>query len=300
MERKYYSINEGAARTAHEANSMREFEQGSETARYRAAVDEVYDIADAKAEAMPDYAEDAYRLADRFAMKYAEWLNSGYTIDGMCPSVLVSGAGNFPVARKRRQNAARDNHMRAYAPIKEIPDRIRKLGTGGIQSGDPKALEKLEAKLAKLEERQDLMKRANAYWRKHKTLDGMDGIGDEEREDIEEYIGRLGLSKPFESYELSNNRAKIKSTRERIERLKAEKEAPKQDRTATINGEECQVVENSDIMRLQLFFDGKPEDGTRDILKRHGFRWSPRNEAWQRQLTDNARRALMGIEDREE
>lgn len=296
MERNYYSINEGMARTAHESNSMREFEPGRETAEYRAAVDEVYDLADAKAEAMADYADEAYRLADKFAMKYAAWINSGFTIEGMCPSIMVSGGGNFPVAKKRRQNAARDNHMRAYEPIKAIPDRIRKLGTGGIQSGDPKAIEKLEAKLAKLEERQDVMKRANAYWRKHKTLDGMDGISDEAREEIEEYMGRLNLSQPFASFELSNNRAKIKSARERIERLKSEKAAPKANRKTTVNGEECEVVENSDAMRLQLVFDDRPESDTRELLKRHGFRWSPRNGAWQRQLTDNARRALAGIE----
>lgn len=297
MERTYYSINEDAARTAHEANSMSEFKPGRETAEYRAAVDEVYDVADAKAEAMPDYAEEAYRLADRFAMKYAEWLNSGYTIDGMCPSVLISGAGNFPVARKRRQNAARDNHMRAYAPIKAIPDRIRKLGTGGIQSGDPRAMEKLEEKLARLEERQDYMKRANAYYRKHRTLEGFGEMSEDDISTCNYSLTFLRSSNPFPSYALSNNNAKIKSTRERIARLKREKEAPKQDRTATINGEECEVVENSDIMRLQLFFDGKPGDGTRDILKHNGFRWSPRNKAWQRQLTDNARYALRRIED---
>lgn len=49
-------------------------------------------------------------------------------------------------------------------------------------------------------------------------------------------------------------------------------------------------------MRLQLVFDGKPEDGTRERLKANGFRWSPKNGAWQRQLTDNARRALKALE----
>jgi hypothetical protein len=42
-------------------------------------------------------------------------------------------------------------------------------------------------------------------------------------------------------------------------------------------------------MRLQLLFDGKPNDEIRSILKSHGFRWSPYNEAWQRQLTNNAK-----------
>lgn len=296
MDRHYYQLNESDARTAHEANSFSEFNMESEVAMYRASVDSIYELADAKAEKMPDYAEDAYGLADKYAKSLAEWLNKGYRIDAMCPSLMVCGGGNFPVNRKNRQNAARDRHMKEYERIRGIKHLIRALGTGGIQSGDPKAIEKLESKLAKLEERQDLMKRANAYWRKHKTLDGMEGISDEAREDIEEYMGRLNLSQPFATFELSNNRAKIKSARERIERLRSEKEAPKQNRRTTVNGEECEVVENAEIMRLQLVFDDRPGDGTREVLKRHGFRWSPKNGAWQRQLTDNARRALSGIE----
>jgi hypothetical protein len=41
-------------------------------------------------------------------------------------------------------------------------------------------------------------------------------------------------------------------------------------------------------MRLQLIFDGKPSDEVREVLKKNGFKWSPKNGAWQRQLTDNA------------
>lgn len=57
----------------------------------------------------------------------------------------------------------------------------------------------------------------------------------------------------------------------------------------------CKVVENADIMRLQLFFDGKPEDKVRDILKGNGFKWSPKNGCWQRQLTANAKYALSRV-----
>lgn len=48
-------------------------------------------------------------------------------------------------------------------------------------------------------------------------------------------------------------------------------------------------------MRLQLFFEEKPESDVRDILKKNGFRWSPKNNCWQRQLTDNARYSLEKV-----
>ena len=54
-------------------------------------------------------------------------------------------------------------------------------------------------------------------------------------------------------------------------------------------------MENTEIMRLQLIFDGKPEPEVRDILKSNGFRWAPSNQCWQRQLTNNAKYALKSV-----
>ena len=55
------------------------------------------------------------------------------------------------------------------------------------------------------------------------------------------------------------------------------------------------IVENAEAMRLQLFFEGKPEPEVREVLKSNGFRWAPSQSAWQRQLTNNARYALERV-----
>ena len=55
------------------------------------------------------------------------------------------------------------------------------------------------------------------------------------------------------------------------------------------------VDRNTDINRLQLKFDGKPDEATRSILKSNGFRWSPREGAWQRQLGSSADSALNWV-----
>jgi hypothetical protein len=55
------------------------------------------------------------------------------------------------------------------------------------------------------------------------------------------------------------------------------------------------VVENTELMRLQLLFDGIPEAEVRTILKKNGFKWSPKNKAWQRMLNDNAKYSLQRI-----
>lgn len=48
------------------------------------------------------------------------------------------------------------------------------------------------------------------------------------------------------------------------------------------------VVWNYEADRLQILFDNIPDDQKRRELKSSGFKWSPKNQAWQRQLTQNA------------
>lgn len=55
---------------------------------------------------------------------------------------------------------------------------------------------------------------------------------------------------------------------------------------------EIKAKNNTEVNRLQLFFNGKPADDVITKLKQHGFKWSPRFMAWQRQLTPNAITAL--------
>ena len=112
-ERKYFPINESSARTAHNMMSMRDYSEGSTTSAYRSEVDKAYELADKVADKRPAEAERAYRLAERYAKKMAEYYNKDSSIGTMCPSVLISGAGNFPTKKKERQVAAWErNHQR--------------------------------------------------------------------------------------------------------------------------------------------------------------------------------------------
>jgi len=69
-------------------------------------------------------------------------------------------------------------------------------------------------------------------------------------------------------------------------------QATKERGTQETENQFFKIVENTEAMRLQLFFDGKPEPEVREVLKSNGFRWAPSQSAWQRQLTDNARYSL--------
>jgi hypothetical protein len=59
------------------------------------------------------------------------------------------------------------------------------------------------------------------------------------------------------------------------------------------------VVNNRDAERVQILFDEKPSEQVRNALKKAAFKWSPSNNAWQRQNTPNgiaaAKRVLDGL-----
>lgn len=294
---KYYPINEDAARRAHEMMSFRDYVPGSQTAEYRRMVDMAAKIAaEKKANTDPLYHGKIDALLDSYARRLADNMNDASRIGCMCPSILISGGSNFPMRKKEKQNAASDKNMAEWQEIQGILSKIRAVGTGGISSDDPYAVEKLTLKLDELEKLQATMKAVNAYYRKHKTLDGCPDLTEEQRAKIEDHWARgwyPGI--PFASYELSNNNANIKRTRERIEELeKRQSEAAPEGWTFT-GGE---VVINTELNRLQIVLEGRPDENMKKDLKGHGFRWAPSQGAWQRQLTDNAIQAAKVVTER--
>ena len=156
---------------------------------------------------------------------------------------------------------------------------------GGISADDPDAVKKLTAKLEKLTKAQETMKAVNAYYRKHKSLEGCPELDGKAIEKLKKGMEIRGIQdKPYPSWALSNNNAEIRRIKERIQSLSVNKEELYTGWEFAGGRAEINVKDN----RLQLFFDDKPDGKIRDELKANGFRWSPKASAWQRQLNSNA------------
>ena len=283
----YYTINEAAAKRAKDANSFSDYKQGSATAEYRHYVDEAVQLAERqKRRVDPMYHEKIDSLLDTYARKLAANMNKGYEIDARVPSILIAGGSNFPTRKKEKQNAARDSNYREWQDIQGLLDKIRSTGMGGISADDPQAVQKLEKKLESLEKSQETMKAVNAYYRKHKTLDGCPHLSPEQLEKLKADMANswhLG-DKPFATWALSNNSAEIRRVKDRIKSLSQQKEIG----FVGWEFDGGKVEANTEANRLQIFFEDKPDEATREALKSNGFRWSPKAGAWQRQLTSNA------------
>jgi len=292
---KYYEINEVNAQRSHEMSYSSDYKHGSATDAYQDDVDKAYALAAKVAEVRPDDAERAEYYADRYARRMAEYYNRESSIGMMCPSVLISGAANFPTRKKERQIAAWDRNHTFWEDTQKILDKLDRMarGTGPILSSDAHALEKLQDKLAELKAAQARMVAANKALRL-KDVDASDGalyeLGytDFEIEKLREpYLGRIGYS----SYTLSNNNANIHRVEKRIRDLEAAQDGGSSEQ----DFEGFKAVKNTDIMRYQIIFPGKPDDDTRALLKSECFKWAPSQKAWQRQITFSGERAFKRV-----
>lgn len=296
MERVYFSINEAGAKTANDMMSFSEYKAGSKTTGYKAQVDKAYELAEKVIEARPTEEERVLKLCERYSRRLAQNINKDIQIGMMCPSVMISGAGNFPVKKKEKQVAAWDRNHEDYKEVEAILGKIEAIfyGKDVIKSDDENAIEKLQDKVDGLRENQEQMKEVNKAIRLKDAEKGDEllrnmGYTDEQIKDLRtpDFCGRLG----FPNYMLTNNNANIHRLEGRIKSLQATKSKGTQESENKF----FKVKEDADAMRVQLFFEGKPEPEVRDVLKRNGFRWAPSVGAWQRQLTENAKYALERV-----
>lgn len=299
----YYEISEETARNAHYCVHMSDYKPGSATASYRNSVNSAAQLVEQqKARVSAFYHDKLDALLNSYARRLAQWTNDYNRNQASYPSQFIAGAGNFNMRKHNRQMSREDSLWEEYRQIEAILDKIRSVGTGPVDLADPHAREMLTERLNSQRQMLEDAKTANAYYRKHKTLEGCPGLSEKNRA----WLTRPGVfasgdgspisqyGSPFPAYELAGIRGKIERTEQRLAELdrREQQAAEPQTGTAFDGG---QIVRNIDLNRLQILFDAIPDADTRAALKQNGFRWSPKNQAWQRQLTDNAERAARQV-----
>lgn len=247
-------------------------------ARRQARVDRLNDRADrAEAEARARFDQ-----ADRMA-----------SVIPMGQPILV---GHYSEKADRRYRERIHNHMDKGIEAKDQAAALRRRAEAAeknrtIFSDDPQADEKIAAKIARLEHRQEMMKQANKLVRKE-DREGLREMGFSEGVITQlltpDFCGRLG----FADYMLSNNSANIRRLKKRLASLE---QVPTE--TTETEHDGYTLVENADEYRIQILFDDKPPAEVRAKLKAHGFRWAPSQSAWQRHLNDAGRSAAQRFAD---
>lgn len=295
----YYAINENMAKTANDINSFREYKPGTATNEYKAKINSLWGVVEEIKRKKPANVDKAVVLFNRYNKRYAQYLNDYYRNEAACPSVMICGPANFPTRKKAKQNSRRDSLLKEFNSLCDIERNIKHLlhYEAPIMAGDDDAVERLTAKIEALEARKELAKRINAYYRKYKTVEGFpEAIPEDLKKHIVFVISHNWTGGGL--FDTTNMNQELQRLKARLETIKKAKSTETTEHTATnASGEKLfDVVQNKELMRLQLFFDGIPDENTRNILKSNGFKWAPSQKAWQRQLTENALYSLKRVE----
>ncbi|MCI1712668.1 hypothetical protein [Bifidobacterium tibiigranuli] len=270
------AIDENAARLEKQSRSLDDYEEGSATIEYDAAVQEVRDLAESRKQDIDaSFHGQLDQLTDRYATLLAQRTNDFNTRSAAIPSPMITGPANYPAAKMQQKTDALMRHYNEQSErLDTLRERIETIGADGksISSAQPDALQQLQEKLSELQARQETMKQENQQAR-------------DRHEDA-----------PHSSSELRNNNASMRRVQARIEGIQRNHDAGRSEQSGTtMQGEPFDLVHDGESGYVYFRFEDKPSGETRDMLKHNGFHWSIRESRWQRKMTGSAEFAVQRI-----
>jgi hypothetical protein len=199
-----------------------------------------------------------------------------------CASPMITGPAKFPT---ERNNRAMERERKLSDKLFYVLEKIRnpKIKVDHSIESVQDELDKMQAQLVEKKEANAKLRACTDWQEVH------DSILDDEVRGRFEVNKRLMRRDGFMQFELTNLRNRIKTMEEKLATYKAS------DSQAEIVKDGVRIVKNITDDRLQIFHDSKPEAETISSLKKNGFKWSPRNKCWQRQLTQNAINSLSRL-----
>ena len=152
-----------------------------------------------------------------------------------------------------------------------------------IYSSDPEAIEKLQNKLSRLENRKSFMLCANTLVSKGDKAGLLElfAPGLAQKLLTPDVCGNTG----FPAYSIAKINADIRRTKARIKQIGSIKSTGP---SIEMLNDIC-IIEDIEVMRIKLHFPSKPSPEVLRRLKTHGFHWSPRETVWQRLISPEAR-----------
>lgn len=220
--------------------------------------------------------------ADKAERESTGLLDRAHAMADVIPFGQPILVGHHSERRDRNYRAKIESKYRRGYELSKQADELRHRAEAcaanrAIFSDDPQAAERLEDRIARLEQRQERMKAANRLIRKGDKA-GLLAMGFTEGEIVRlfvpDFAGRVG----FADYQITNNGANTRRLKERLNHVNAHAD----DESSEQKIGAVRIVDSVEDNRLRVYFPGKPPEAVRADLKAHGFRWSPTAGAWQR------------------
>lgn len=224
-----------------------------------------------------------------YAARYETFFRNYLHAKGRCISSMITGPARFPVRRAEKANRSEQRHYEVFVEWRGRAKRaiIRKLQPAKTISGE---LQKYRDQLAAAVKYQETMKEVNATFRKWKKNPDTDlsHLSEAMQQKLKNWVPQYSFEKaPFQTWQLTNNNANIKRLEGRVKEMERKEQLSETVKQNEFPFEGGRVVLNHEADRVQVFNDQKPPREKIDQMKRNGFKWSPSNGCWQRQLTGN-------------
>lgn len=238
------------------------------------------------------------RKAD-FTQKFIAKVYEIARLNAAAPSAAVTGRGGITAKKAAKYNAANDRYMQARADFSEWLNNYAERAAK-IEERERKAAMNVEERR---DERFEVIKKDIDYFSallknraqvpSYRISNARQNL--QSKLETEAYKGNVETITKLLDYmrplNVFTNRSSVwqladLAQRRRAKYQKAEKAFEEQN--ADENADyKIEFDENED--RVKIYFNGIPSENIRTWLKQHNFRWSPRNKAWQRQITVDSR-----------
>lgn len=251
------------------------------------------------AELQQELREDLASLGENtgnYESKYIDHARSWMQRKSRCISVMITGPANFPTARNQKANNAED---KAWQDFRQWRIRYSKAVNRVHNLSPEDDMDVAIKKVDKLIIAQEKMKSANKVLRNKNTTDSekliaLVAIGFEESRAkqllVPDCMGTIG----FASFSLTNNNAKIKAAKGKIEIMKKRITVKSEFEPIPFPGGIIDI-END---RVTITHDEKPDREVITKIKSRGFHWSQNYGCWSRKHTANAlytAKEIMGL-----
>lgn len=235
---------------------------------------------------------------EKYEYHFLKWLSA----QSRCFSFLITGSGNFPVAR----------HAKTLKAEKSAYDKFRAWREGYFKAVNRQRTlspeEELDKALMMLDKQtafHETMKACNKIMQKKgiETADKLHEIrkvfGDKIYQmvlEIGDMYRRHGAEDySFRGFMLTNSNAKIKSLKDKVEIMKKRIERKESFEPINFDGGSIDIEADRVVIR----HGKKPDNAVIDALKARGFRWSGRHVCWCRKHTGQAlidAKRICGVE----
>lgn len=233
---------------------------------------------------------------DEYYRKFHDFVSGILDRESRIASAFVTGPAKF---NNKRNNQANRSYENACNEFNKWRENKKKSILKAIEAAKPlevrvdeqwqrikKVLDSTAASIVDIDRNGGPYSRAlfvSSLYSKAETL-----ARNGEKAMLDKYVERVNWWNSQIKKPLFTNRHKFWKLRELCDKSIAKEEERSSRENVEIEKDGFTVIKNYSEDRLQIIHDQKPDAETIQQLKANGFRWSPRNQAWQRQLTDNA------------